>query len=83
MEIIISTIKYLVCQGIALRGKDEKSGNFIKLLRLQAESNDNNLKSWLAKFDGEKTRQRLYLSDDIQNEIISNVSREISLQLKF
>ena len=33
LEIIISTIKYLVRQGIALRGKDEKSGNFIELLR--------------------------------------------------
>ena len=53
LEIIISTIKYLVRQGIALRGKDEKSGNFIELLRLRAESNDN-LKLWLAKFDGEK-----------------------------
>ena len=51
-------------------------------MRLRAESNDN-LKSWLAKFDGEKTRQRLYLSHDIQNEIISDISREISLQLKF
>ena len=41
------------------------------------------MKSWLAKCDGEKTRQRLYLSHDIQNEIISDISREISLQLKF
>ena len=82
MEIIISTIKYLVRQGIALRGKDEKSGNFTELLRLRAESNDN-LKSWLAKFNGEKTRQRLYLSHDIQNEIFSDISREIFLQLKF
>ena len=56
LEIIIPTIKYLVRQGIALRGKDEKSGDFIAFLRLRAESNDN-LKSWLAKFDGEKTRQ--------------------------
>ena len=82
LEIFISTIKYLVRQSIALRGKDEKSGNFIELLRLRAESNDN-LKSWLAKFDGEKTRQRLYLSHDIQNEIISDTSREIFLPLKF
>ena len=29
-----------------------------------------------------KTLQRLYLSHDIQNEIISDISREISLQLK-
>ena len=82
LEIIISTIKYLVRQDIALRGKDEKSGNFIELLRLRAESNDN-LKSWLAKFDVEKTRQRLYLTHDIQNKIISDISREIFLQLKF
>ena len=41
LEIIVSTIKYLVRRGIALRGKDEKSGNFIELLRLRAERNDN------------------------------------------
>ena len=68
----------LVRQDIALRGKDAKSGNFIELLRLRAESNDNS-KSRLAKFDGEKTRRRLYGSHDIQNEIISDISRKISL----
>ena len=48
----------------------------------EAEENDNS-KSWIAKFDAEKRHQRLYLSHDIQNEINSDISREISLQLKY
>ena len=68
-------MKYLVRQRIALRGKNDRRGNFVELLRLRAEDNDN-LKSWIAKFDAEKRRQRLYLSHDIQNEIISDISRK-------
>ena len=65
-----------------LCGKNDRRGNFVELLRLRTEDNDN-LKSWIAKFDEEKRRQRLYLSHDIQNEIISDISKEISLLLKY
>ena len=75
LKIIISTMKYLVRQRIALSGKNDRSENFVNLLRLRAEDNDN-LKSWIAKFDAEKRLQQLYLSHDIQNAFIS---REISL----
>lgn len=44
----MSSLRYLVRQGIALRGHNEEKLNFIQLLNLRAED-DENLKKWLLK----------------------------------
>ncbi len=59
---IMSSIKYLCRQGLALRG-DNEDGNLTQLLLMKAES-DPNLKQWL------KRKENVYTSPDIQNEVI-------------
>ena len=44
--LILSNVKYLARQGVALRGGDEAESNLIQLLRLRAEDNPQLLK-WL------------------------------------
>ena len=60
---IMSAIRYLGRQGLALRGNGvEKDGNF-RQLQMKAER-DPNLLEWL------KRKDNVYISPDIQNEII-------------
>ena len=59
---IMSSIRFLCRQGLALRG-DNEDGNLTQLLLMRAES-DPNLKDWM------KRKQNVYTSPDIQNEII-------------
>lgn len=74
---IISCIKFLGRQGIALRGHKEEDGNFMQLLKLHAAA-DPDLASWLSKNDKTgKPPRSLFLSHDIQNEILIDVSHAI------
>ena len=57
----LSSLKYLLRQGLAIRGHDDKEGNLIQLLKLRAED-DSQLRTWLS--DGK------YLSPVIVNEQI-------------
>ena len=45
---IISSLKYLAVQGLAIQGKSCEDGNFIKLLNLRSEDIEG-LHSWLAR----------------------------------
>lgn len=87
-KIILSTIRYLGRQGLALRGhykavdesrkRSEFDSNFIQLLRTQAEDNPQLLK-WMEK------SQDKFTSPEIQNEILSimalHILREIASEL--
>ena len=66
----MSSIKYLARQGIALRGHDEENSNFIQLLNLHAEDDDN-LKEWLLR------KSKKYTSLIIQNEILKDMALTI------
>ena len=73
---VISSIKYLCRQGLALRGDgDESDCNLKQLLYMKSEE-DPNLKKWL------KRKDNVYTSPCIQNEIIKimglQVLREIT-----
>ena len=64
----IECIKYLLRQGLALRGHVEYEGNLIQLLKLR-EADVDGLSSWIK--DGR------YLSHDIVNEICQIISLSI------
>ena len=57
----LSSLRFLLRQGLAVRGHEEGEGNLLQLLVLQSED-DPDLSSWL--------RDRKYLSPDILNEQI-------------
>lgn len=57
----LSSLQYLLRQGLALRGHDESEGNLVQLLLLRSEDCAS-LKGWL---EGKK-----YLSHEIVNEMI-------------
>ena len=67
---IMSIIRYLARQGIALRGHNEENSNFIQLLNLRAED-DVNLKEWLLR------KSKKYTSPIIQNEILKDMALTI------
>ena len=73
---ILSNLKFLARQGLALRGvDDDKDSNFMQLMKLRARD-DPRLGEWLEK----KTNK--YVSHDIQNELLKimalSVLRDIS-----
>lgn len=77
---IMTSIKFLSRQGLALRGdKDESDGNLHQLLRMKAEA-DPNLAEWLIR------KENVYTSPDIQNEILKlmglQILREINSKLQ-
>ena len=76
---ILSNLRFLARQGIALRGDgDEKESNFIQLLKLRG-NDDPKIEVWLQR----KTDK--YISHDIQNELLKvmalSILREIAANL--
>lgn len=60
---ILSCVKFLARQGLALRGDgDESDGNFLQLLTFLDE--DGMVNDWL------KRKQNKYTSHEIQNELL-------------
>ena len=61
---VLSNLRYLARQGIAIRGDgDESNSNFMQLLRLR-QNEDPRIKDWIDK----KTNK--YVSHEIQNEVL-------------
>ena len=56
---VLSTLRYLVRQGLAIRGHHDDDGNLIQLLNCRSED-VTSLRSWML--------DRKYLSHDIINE---------------
>ena len=68
---IVSSIRYLSRQGLALRGDgDESNGNLKQLLRMKAEE-DPNLAEWL------KRKENVYTSPDVQNELLKVMGLQV------
>lgn len=63
LRIILSTVRYLARQGLALRGDNDAESNLIQLLHLRAEDNPQ-LISWLTR------SQKKYTSHENQNEML-------------
>lgn len=73
---IISNIRFLARQGLALRGdKDESDSNFIQLYHLRGED-DTRMEKWLQK----KTNK--YTSADVQNEVLQLMALRVGLRLR-
>ena len=82
LMIVLNNLRFLVRQGLALRGDgDEFNSNFVQLLHLHGlNCGDVEVKSWLAK------RTNKYTSPDVQNEclklmalhIICDISKNIA-----
>lgn len=70
LEKIVSSIKYLARQGLALRGHEDENSNLYQLLKDKAED-DVLLDKWLQR------SQKEYISPEIQNEILSKMSNSI------
>ena len=73
LMILLNNLRFLVRQGLALRGDvDEFNSNFIQLLRLRGlNCSDIEVDSWLAK----KTNK--YTSPDVQNECLELMALHI------
>ena len=65
---VLSSLKYLLRQGLAIRGHHEETGNLIQLLQCRAED-INGLKTWISK--------KKYLSHDIINEMIALMAHDV------
>lgn len=69
--VIISTIRFLARQGIAIRGHEHNDGNFMQLLYLRCNDNAS-LKSWLSE-----SKCKQFTSWLIQNEILELLAHEV------
>lgn len=71
---MISSLRYLMSQGLAIRGHTDQNSNYRRLLELVAEDNPD-LASWLSR-----SKYR-WLSHDVTNELGSIMTECISKQL--
>lgn len=72
LMIQLSSLRHLLRQGLAIRGHDQEEGNLMQLLSLRSEDCCE-LKGWL--------KDKNYLSSEIINEMISLMSRSVTLKL--
>ena len=70
---ILSTVRYLCRQGLALRGHTSESGNLQLLLDLRCED-DPQLRTWLE-------RKKSFVSHDIQNEYMKLMAHQVSREI--
>ena len=69
---LLSSLKFLVYQGLALRGHTEEDGNLIQLLKCRCEDIPG-LEEWLCRSQ--------YLSHDIVNELVTYMAHQLLRQL--
>jgi len=67
---ILSSIQYLSCQGLAIRGKTDEESNLIQLQNLRAQDIPE-LQSWLAR------KESKWLSHDILNEMTEIMAHDV------
>ena len=73
LTIIFTSLHYLACQNIAVRGHRHDDGNFAELLKLRSEDKPS-LRQWLAKRNN-------WTSDIIQNEILEMLAHDVQRQI--
>ena len=76
----LTSLRYLLRQGLAMRGHDEMNGNYLQLLKMRCSDTDGqNLQSWM-------NRCQSWLSPEVQNEqmelIAHAVLREVAKQIQ-
>ena len=74
LAIILSSMRYLARQGLALSKADDSESNLIKLLELRAEDNAQ-ITNWLAK------GRRIYRSHENQNEMLTIMVRLVQSKI--
>jgi len=68
--LIMENLRFLACQGLALRGnKNDSESNFIQLLRLHSTNGE--VDAWLQK------KSNTYTSHDIQDDILRKMARKV------
>ena len=67
---ILSSLQYLSCQGLAIRGSTDEDSNWIQLLHLRAQDIPE-LRSWLAR------KENKWLSHDILNEMTEMMAHDV------
>ena len=67
---ILSSIQYLSCQGLAVRGKSDEESNFFQLLKVRA-GDIPELRSWLGRTEYK------WLSHDILNEMTEIMAHDV------
>lgn len=70
---ILTSIRFLARQGLAVRGHSDDTGNYRELLKLRSDDVEN-LRSWFG-------RKRHYLSHDVQNEMLNLMSQHLLRRL--
>ena len=75
LTIILSSVRYLARQGLALRGDDDTESNLIQLLHLRAEDKPQLMK-WLER------SSRKYTSHENQNEMLEIMAHQIMRKLR-
>jgi len=73
LRVILTSVKYLAEEGLALRGHETEGGHLYQLLRLRA-SDAPELSQWL-------TRHESYTSANIQNEILTLLANAVLRQI--
>ena len=74
LTIILSSVRYLARQCLALRKSDGSESNLIQLLQLRAEDNSQ-ITNWLTK------GRRKYTSHENQNEMLTIMARFVQNQI--
>ena len=75
---MVSSIRYLMRQGLAFRGDPEADSNYLQLLKVLGEY-DGEMASWLTKTTNFTSHQ---CTEDIQDEIAHTVLRSIADEVK-
>ena len=70
LTIILSSVRYLARQELALRGGDDAESNLIQLLQLRAEDNPQ-MRDWLRR------SARKYTSHENQNEMLVIMAHQV------
>ena len=71
---IISCIRYLARQGLALRGGGDEDGNFMQLLKVK-EEDDPAVLEWL------KQKSNKYTTHEIQNDLVKVMARHVLINV--
>ena len=73
---LLSSVRYLARQGLALRKVDDTESNLIQLLQLRADHEDNaRIHNWLAK------ATRKYTSHENQNEMLNIMAQQVQRKI--
>lgn len=64
----LSSLRYLLRQGLAIRGHEEEEGNLSQLMKVRAEDHDG-MKKWL--------KTSVYQSPEVINELICSMGQQV------